>query len=115
MNAYLIDAVANERYDMLSRLLTTQSMDADAMLCAGTLGKTAVLDFLLRRGVSVHINGNCALRFASANGHLDTVSYLLSRGASVRAQNDDALTQAYFNGFYDVAQLLIASGAKLHV
>lgn len=62
----------------------------------------------------MHVNDDCALRWASAYGHGKTVKVLLAAGANVHAADNEALCNAAANGCTDVARLLCAAGADAH-
>jgi hypothetical protein len=69
---------------------------------------------LLDRGADVHAQENYALRWASENGHRDTVAVLLEHGADVHAQEDYALRWASEIGHRNVVALLLDRGADVH-
>ena len=45
----------------------------------------------MNRGANIHAKNDATLRFASKNGHIDTVKLLLDRGANINAENDYTL------------------------
>ncbi|HWZ96743.1 MAG TPA: ankyrin repeat domain-containing protein [Candidatus Dormibacteraeota bacterium] len=95
-------------------------------------GRTAVVDFLLQRGASVHEklphHGQTGLHWAAWEGHAETVKLLLSRGASVDAVDDafggtplgwalyhwaNSASAAERGSFHETVALLARAGAKL--
>ena len=71
-------------------------------------------------GADVTANDNYAVRWASHNGHLDTVQYLVSQGADIAAYKTmqcaglDAtmlLILWTYNGHLDIVQYLVSQGA----
>ena len=60
--------------------------------------KLSVIKQLIADGANVKANHNCALRWASAKGHLEIVKILISNGANVEADDNDALRWASANG-----------------
>jgi hypothetical protein len=61
---------------------------------------------LLAAGADVHTRDDFALRWASANGHVEVVKVLLATGADVHARDDDALQLASANGHVEVVKVL---------
>ena len=65
------------------------------------------------RNVDVTAGNDCAIGWASENGHLDVVRYLVSQGASVSADNDYAIRWARQNGHLEVVKYLMEHGASI--
>ena len=64
------------------------------------------IEQLILEGADVHANNDCALRWASENGHLDVVKVLLKNGADVHIKDDCALRWASRYGYLDVVKVL---------
>jgi len=73
-----------------------------------------VIKELVNEGVNVHVNNDCALRFASENGHVEIVKFLVSKGANVNACNDYPLQSAANNGHLEIVKFLVSEGANVH-
>jgi hypothetical protein len=111
---------------------TQQQMKA-GFAWACEFGRTAVVDFLLQRGMEVAANlnqesGETGLHWAAYEGHADIVSLLLERGAPVDAKDKrhdgTPLGWALYawgtspdrhkrRGYYEVVALLARAGARL--
>jgi ankyrin repeat protein len=110
---------------------TAKQMNA-GFAWACEFGRTAVVDFLLQRGMEMDAklphNGQTGLHWAAYGGHANTVRLLLERGASVEARDKSfdgtPLGWALYawgsspviakrEDYYDVAALLVRAGAKL--
>jgi len=72
------------------------------------------IEQLILEGADVHADNDCALRWASENGHLNLVKVLLENGADVHAKDDCALMRASNNGHLDVVKVLLKNGADVH-
>ena len=68
---------------------------------------------LLDRGVSVHLDGDAALRSAARRGHADMVAFLVDRGANIHSNAEGALWAAAEHGHLGIVKLLAARGAKV--
>jgi len=106
-----------------------QMKDGFAWACE--FGRTAVVDFLLERGMDVDgklpHHGQTGLHWAACGGHADTVKLLLERGAPVEATDESfggtALEWAMYGwgnapdaaerGHYEAIALLVRAGARL--
>lgn len=106
-----------------------QMKDGFAWACE--FGRTAVVDFLLERGMEVDgklpHHGQTGLHWAACGGHADTVKLLLERGAPVEATDESfggtALEWALYGwgnapgtverGDYEAIALLVRAGARL--
>ena len=69
---------------------------------------------LVEEGANIHAEGDCALRCASQNGHLDVVKFLVSKGADIHSVGDGALRYASQNGCLGVVKFLVSKGADIH-
>lgn len=95
-------------------------------------GRTAVVDFLLQQGASVHQrlphHGQTGLHWAAWEGHAETVKLLLSRGAKVDAVDEafagtplgwalyhwaNSALAAERGSFHETVALLARAGARL--
>jgi ankyrin repeat protein len=107
-----------------------QMKDGFAWACE--FGRTAVVDFLLQRGMEVDAklphHGQTGLHWAAYGGHANTVKLLLERGAPVDAKDESfdgtALGWALYawggspdmverGHYYETVALLVRAGAKL--
>jgi ankyrin repeat protein len=107
-----------------------QMKDGFAWACE--FGRTAVVDFLLQRGIEVDAklphNGQTGLHWAAFGGHATTVKLLLKRGAPVEAKDEsfggtplgwalygwgNSSVMAQRGHYYEVVALLVRAGAKL--
>ena len=66
----------------------------------------------LEWGADVRANNDYAVRWASENGHLETVKYLVSQGANIRANDDCAMRWASRNGHLETVKYLVSTGSK---
>jgi ankyrin repeat protein len=111
----------------------TPEQMADGFAWACGYGKTHVVDFLLRRGMSVAAklkhHGQTGLHGAAAGGHVDTVRLLLQRRAPLDTRDDSfggtpigwALYGWSMNDtpdpradYYEVVRLLVAAGVPVN-
>jgi ankyrin repeat protein len=95
-------------------------------------GRTAVVDFLLQRGMEVGAklphNGQTGLHWAAYGGHANTVKLLLGLGASIDTRDEsfdgtplgwalyawgNSPAMAKSRQYYDVVAQLVRAGAKL--
>ena len=74
----------------------------------------SVIKDLVEQGANVHANDDCALRWATENGHLEVVKYLVEQGADVHADDDCALRWAASSGHLKVVEYLVEQGADIH-
>jgi ankyrin repeat protein len=107
-----------------------QMKDGFAWACE--FGRTAVVDFLLQRGMELDAklphNGQTGLHWAAFGGHASTVKLLLERGAPVDAKDEsfdgtpfgwalyawgNSSVTAERGHYYEVVALLVRAGAKL--
>jgi ankyrin repeat protein len=70
--------------------------------------------FLIKHEADIHERDDAAFRWASLNGHKDTVALLLEHKADIHAQDDYALRWASHKGHKDTVALLIEYGADIH-
>jgi len=110
---------------------TPEQMKA-AFAWASEFGQTAVVDFLLQRGMDLHTklppHGETALHWAAYGGHRATVRLLLERGTPVDAKDEsfdgtplewamyawgNASERAARGNYYEVVALLVRAGATL--
>ncbi len=77
---------------------------------AASDGNFEIVEYLLSKGVDVHICDDLALRMAVEYGHLRIVSFLLKNGASVNEISEELFDVALRNDFLDIAILLIQNG-----
>ena len=88
----------------------------DCALCwASGNGHLEVVKFLIENGADIHANYDRALRWASENGHLEVVKVLIENGADIHADDDYALRLASKNGHLEVVKVLLENGADIHV
>jgi ankyrin repeat protein len=111
---------------------TTSEQMKNGFAWACEFGRTAVVDFLLQRGASVHDklphHGQTGLHWAAWEGHADTVKLLLNRGARVDTLDDafggtplwwalyhwaNSTPAAERGTFHEAVALLVRAGAKL--
>ena len=105
----------------------------DGFAWACEYGRTAVVDFLLQRGIEVgeklpH-NGQTGLHWAALGGHVSTVRLLLERGAPVDAKDESfggtplewalygwgsSSAVAERGSYYEVVASLVRASAKLN-
>ena len=107
-----------------------QMKDGFAWACE--FGRTAVVDFLVERGMELDArlphNGQTGLHWAAYGGHASTVKLLLERGAQVDAKDEsfdgtplgwalyawgNSSVKAGRGQYYEVVALLVRAGAKL--
>src|SRR6478609_4954873 len=79
-----------------------------------TLANATLVKELILLGADIHLKDDYALRWASRNGHRETVKILLAAGAVVHAGDDHALRYASRNGHIETVKVLLASGADVH-
>ncbi len=110
----------------------TQQQMRDGFAWACEFGRTAVVDFLLQRGVKVDAklshHGQTGLHWAAYGGHLDTVKLLLDRGAPIDTKDEiyggtplGWALYAWGNSpprpergrYYEAVALLVQAGATL--
>jgi hypothetical protein len=120
----------NENGGLRPPATAKQRKDGFAWACE--FGRTAVVDFLLQRGIEVDErlphNGQTGLHWAALGGHADTVRLLLERSAPVETRDESfggmALEWAIYGWgtsaataehgqYYEVVALLVQAGAKL--
>jgi len=104
----------------------------DGFAWACEFGRTAVVDFLLKKGMQVYAklphHGQTGLHWAACGGHANTVKLLLDRGAPIDAKDENfdgtPLAWALYSWgnspgmakrgqYYEVVALLVRAGAKL--
>jgi len=69
---------------------------------------------LIKHGVNIHANNDCALRLAAQNGHFKIVKYLVENGADIHAYDDCALQWAAQNDHLKIVKYLVENGADIH-
>ena len=129
----IVGAAALDRIDAVRETFTKASGESreDAMLLAAQCNRTAIVEELLERGVSLHaFNGMTAIHWAAANCNVALMRVLLDRGALLEAKNefggtvlDSTLwfagnaTDAEFaqKDFVAAVDWLIAAGARTDV
>jgi len=118
------------RLDIVQSAPATEKQLLDGFAWACEFGRTAVVEYLLDRGVPIDAklrnHGNTALHWAAYGAHADTVRLLLDRGAplDIRDQSFDGTPldwalhewthSARNDAFYQVVALLARAGAKLN-
>jgi hypothetical protein len=85
-----------------------------ALRWASHNGHTETVKVLLAAGADVHADNDYALQWACENGHTETVKVLLDAGADVHADNDYALRWASNYGHTETVKVLLAAGADVH-
>ena len=87
----IVGAASLGRLDLVKNFISaTPAEIQSAFMSACEFGQTAVVEFLLERGVRLHAqdgNGQTGLHAAALAGHLDTVKLLLERHAPLELQN----------------------------
>lgn len=108
----------------------TQKQMTDGFGWACEFGRTAVVDFLLQKGMALSAKlrhfGQTGLHWAAYEGHLDTVKLLLDRGAPIDAKDEKydgtpldwaihgwARAADGAESYYGVVALLARAGVKL--
>jgi hypothetical protein len=86
----------------------------DRLIRAAEQNNTQEVQALLTAGANVHAGGDCALLWASGNGHAETMKVLFAGGADVHANDDLALRSAAESGDAETVQVLLAAGANVH-
>ena len=71
-------------------------------------------EWIVQEGINIHVEDDCALRWASENGYLGIVKFLVKSGANIHAENDYALRWASGNGYLDIVKFLIEEGANVN-
>lgn len=114
------------------RPTATRAQMIDGFAWACEFGHTAVVDYLLRRGVPLdgrlRHDGQTGLHWAAWGGHVETVRLLLDRGAAVEAKEESYggtplgwLLYRWGNArklpdsYYDAAALLAQAGATVEL
>src|SRR6478609_8727979 len=80
-----------------------------------TLANATLVKELILLGADIHLKDDYALRWASRNGHRETVKILLAAGADVHACDDYALQWASLNGYTEIVKSLLEAGANVHL
>jgi ankyrin repeat protein len=65
-------------------------------------------------GADITADNNCVVRYASKNGHLETVKYLVSLGADITTDNNCAVRYASENGHLEVVKYLVSFEADIN-
>ena len=110
----------------------TAAQMKDGFTWACEFGRSAVVEFLLERGMDVRArlkhHGQTGLHWAAGGGHVETVKVLLAREAPVDIKDETwAVTPLAWTLFgwrhplpggtperyYEIARVLIAAGAKV--
>ena len=125
----IVGSFFNEDGSLRPPATPKQMKDGFAWACE--FGRTAVVDFLLEKGMEVDgklpHNGQTGLHWAACGGHANTVKLLLERGAPVDAKDESfggtPLGWALYawgnapdtveRGHYEAIALLIRAGARL--
>ena len=119
------------RLDLVERLFNEPELKP-AFAAACGFGRTAVVDFLLHRGMPVDArlpdHGQTGLHSAAIGGHADTVKLLLDRHAPIHLEDEhfggaplgwalygwyERLSQAERDPYRGVVALLVAAGATV--
>jgi len=100
--------------DALSKGADVHAWDDCALRWASWNGHLEVVKVLLDTGADVHANDDLALQLASENGHVEVVKVLLDAGANVHAWDDRALQWASKNGHTEVVKVLLDASANVH-
>ena len=67
-----------------------------------------MVEYLHKNGADITADNNYAVKWASANGHLEVVKYLHENGADVTGNDNYAVMHAAENGYSDVVRYLKA-------
>ena len=78
------------------------------------LSDPLTFQLLVKKGADIHAGNNCALKWASSNGHLDLVKYLVDNNANIHANSSYILTQTCRNGHLEVVQYLVEKGIDIN-
>ena len=84
------------------------------LIDASDHGDTKAVKTLLAAGANVHVEDDCALRWAACRGYTETVKALLAAGANVHVEDDCALRWAACRGYTETVKALLAAGANVH-
>jgi ankyrin repeat protein len=107
-------------WDVLKGAGAEVESSAQEFICQAALGRTDVVERMLRDGIDANSRGpraNTALLLASLNGHLDTVKSLLAHGGDVNAADEygwSALRWALFAHHADILKILIEAGVDIN-
>ncbi len=129
-NLEIVRSFFNDDGSLRPPAMPKQMKDGFAWACE--FGRTAVVDFLLQRGMEVDAklphHGQTGLHWASYGGHADTVKLLLERGAPVDAKDEsfdgtplgwalygwgNSRVMAERGRYYEAVAMLVRAGAKL--
>lgn len=125
-----LDLVKNHFNDEGRPKPGTRKQIEDGFAWACEFGRTAVVDFLLQKGVPIGAklrhDGQTGLHWAAYGGHAETVKLLLHRGAAIDVRDQsyggtplDWALYAWNNSpesperYYQVVALLVQAGARL--
>jgi len=78
-----------------------------ALRCAANQGSDLMVDLLLRAGADVHAKADAALRAAARRGHFVMLKRLLQAGADVTAQGQNAIREAAGKPDIDMLRFLL--------
>ena len=71
------------------------------------------LKLLINQKININICDNYAIRWASANGHLEIVKLLIKNGADVTDCDNYAIIRVSQYGYLEIVKLLIKNGADV--
>src|SRR5207248_1764452 len=126
----IVRSFFNEDGSLRPTATPKQMKDGFAWACE--FGRTAVVDFLLQRGMDLDAkiphHGQTGMHWAAYGGHATTVKLLLERGAPVDAKDEsfegtplgwalyawgNSSVMAQRGQYYEVIALLVRAGAQL--
>lgn len=97
-------------------LIKKNTIDTDSLKLAAYYGRTEDLKFLIKNGADdIHIDESYLIRYASKNGHPETVRLLIGLEADINAMHGMSLLWAVQYGHIEVTRLLIEKGANVNV
>ena len=116
------------RLDLVEALVDGEKETRDGFAWACQFGRTAVVDFLLRKGMDVSAklphHGQTGLHWAAYGGYPETVTLLLQRGAPLEARDDAfdgtplgwalyAWREGRRGDYYETVGRLVRAGAQV--
>ena len=115
----LVAAISSGEWDVVGQLLDGgAAVDGDTLFAAVRTEEMAVVDLVLRSGVTADMPtgyGRTALSFASSLGNIEIVKRLIAEGADVNDPSSfrSPLDVAAGNGHVETVKLLLESGAQV--